>query len=330
MRPLRPEPTVGLSDFAVNFPTLDELDDRISSAIGAHAIAIPSVRVALSWALSFLGFRRHADHVLFPRFVGRCILNSINRAAMPVEELTDKTRAVVEVRQFGFQQNVAAAQDVCRQRGIPYLQDDPFGPDRAERLEPGTVARFVAFSKVLPMLKGGFVLSEDSALLDAIRARRSETSAWSWAVLFSLGLTRLTRDVGNTALTEVAYELYHASAGDNAIFRANMASALDQLPAFEQAVTARVQEVDRKLKDSVLIPREKRLPPFALVLVGDRGDGVSSALRGCNFDGTLYHFDVNRNLLEPQYALVALLPLSPRIPQTSFDSALADIRAAVS
>lgn len=320
----RTEPNVRLGDFDTTLPSWRTLDERVSALAGREAVALPSVRVGICWALSSMGLKRHADHVLIPRFIGRCILNSLNRVAFPVESFTASTRAVIAVHQFGFRQRLELIEAACRERGVPYLEDSPFSVERTEQPGPGSLAKFIGLSKSLPLLKGGWAVSDNADLLAHLRMRRDQTSGWSWPLFgIMLALRWSTTAASHSNWMEQAYEAYYISAGDNALFRANYSGALAQFATFELAVQRRLAITQGQLGEHALVPENVRLAQFALVRCGERREQVAAVLRQRGFDAGSYHFDVERNMLAPRYEQVAMLPLNPRIPDHVFDETVA-------
>ena len=325
------EPSVRLTDVGLRGASWADLDREASSLLGTPVTAVPSVRVGMCWALEFLGFRRHTDHVLVPPFLGRCILNSINRRAFPVEEITYRTRLAVVVHQFGFQQDLAAIEAQCRVRGLRYLEDSPSGLAHEETVGRGSLAKFIGISKILPALKGAFMLSEDDQLTQFVRAKRSESTFWSWPLLLFLMFLRCRRyGASYSVLAEVTYELYSASPGDNALLRGNVLRALRQLTDYEQIIRERVLLVGDRLHTRVLLPDATRLA-YVVPLIQNADDekAIRTVLTRHQCDASLYHVDMNRNLFDPDYQRVFLLPLNPRIPQSVFEALVQELSRVV-
>ena len=309
----------------------EEVDREAARLIGAPGVAIPSVRMGICWTLEYLGCLRHADHVLVPRFMGRCILNAINRVAFPVEGPTPKTRAVIAVHQFGLRQELEQVAGECARRGLPYLEDSPFGLAPHEGPGPGSLVKLVGFAKVLPVLKGGFAMSTDEQLLQAFRAKRAMSSPWSWAVLAALTALRHRRRAAPASiLAEIAYELYPASGGDNAILRGNVLSALRQADVYERVVQERLAVIQAQLGPRALRPDATRLA-YVVPWLAEGDETLDRAVEAVfarhGFDATRYHVDVNRNLFAPDYRLAWLIPLNPSLPDRVFVPLIRDLRA---
>jgi hypothetical protein len=317
---LRPEPQVRLGDWACSRPVRwERIDDVASRLVAAEVVAVPSVRVALCWILEYLQLRRHVHHVLVPRFVGRCILNALNRVALPVEVLTNRTRAVIPVHQYGFRQDLEAVRELCLARGIPYVEDSPFGLEPMEAPGEGSLAKVIGLSKSLPLLKGAVALSGDAELRRFLRIKREYASPWSWPLFAILASVRCGRfGSSHSTWAEIAYELYPKSGGDNGAFRANFLAALRRSDQFERTIGARIERLQRDLGERLRVPSTTRLGTFALLRAGEDPQPAGEVLRRLRFDSALYHFDAHRNLLDPEFEKVFLIPLNPRVPEETF------------
>ncbi len=316
------EPPVGLFAYAVGRPHgWADLDARVSALLGCDALTIPSVRVGLCWILEFLGCSRHRDRVLVPKYMGRCILNSLNRYAFPTETLTPQTRLVVAVHQFGFRHDLEAVRQECDACGLRYVEDSPCGIEPVERLGPGSWAKLIGCSKVLPAVKGALVLTDDTQLRSFFVRKRAEVSPWSWPVFLTMAVLRARRRVtGYEAVADAAYELYLACRGENGLVRANIAYALDHFEAVAAAARGRAAHLATRLGGVVRLPETARLPYVLPLFAGAGALEAQTILREHGFDASLYHVDVARNLFAPRFERALLLPLHRGVPDTVFAS----------
>jgi hypothetical protein len=265
--------------------------------------------------------------MLVPQFLSRCILDTISRVALPVEYWTPRTRAVLVVHQFGFRQRLEDIAAEAASRSVPYVEDSPFGFEPQERLGPGALARFLGFSKVLPILKGGFALTTDERLAQFFRVKRDRSSLWSWPLLGMLAALRRSRYAAESAVAaDLAYELYVESQGDNGWFRGNIRAGLDRIRAWEATVAARLKVLSSELGARVAIPDSCRLAPIVPYFVEDRHAAAGQIFARHGFNPSTYHIDVNRNLLAPAYRKACLIPVHPRIPQSAFEPLIVALR----
>ena len=323
------EPRVGIRDYRfLGRTTWEDLDRKASELLGIECLAVPSVRVGMCWVLEYLGCVRHRDHVLVPRFMGRCILNSLNRHAMPVEAPSPQTRLAVVVHQYGLRQRLEAVQEECAERGLAYIEDSPYGLESRELLGPGSMAKFIGLTKVLPVLKGALAISEDRALLEFLSLKRREAGLWSWAVLGAMGIVRGRRKPGGySALAEAAYEMYVESRGDNTFLRGNLLRSLIKLNSFATQAGQRLSMINDHIKERVLSPDTDRMPYAVPYFAGGRLSQAQDVFSRHGFDPGLYHVDLARNLFSPQYEQAMLIPLNPRIPFNHFEGLVAGLAA---
>lgn len=321
------EPWITLRDLAPLGETRWEtVDEAASRWLGRPALALPSVRVGLCWMLQHLSYARHRDHVLIPRFMGRCILNSISRVALPVEAPTERTRMAIVVDQYGMRQHLEALTPEFMRRGWVYAEDSPYGVQREESPGPGSLGRFIGLGKPLPIAMGALLVTDRDDVAHALRQRRQQRSPWSllaWTVMVAL---RLRRFVGaGSTLAEIAYELYPAGGGGHRWMRGNVARVLARIEAFEAETARRAAGAASALDSHLLWSHAPRVGYVVPCFAGASEDAQAVFRRhGC--DATPYHVDVARNLLAPSYVPALLLPLNPRLPRRTFDTMLSDLR----
>ena len=307
----------------------DAVDAVASAFVGRPVVGLPSVRVGLGWALQSLGAARHRDHVLVPRFMGRCILNALSRHALPVEAPTPATRAVITVDQFGLRHDVPTVAAASRREGWAVIEDSPCGVASDETPSPGTLVRFIGLAKALPVVQGALAVSDNPEILSFIRAQRREDSGWSWgAWLAMLGQRRRTQAIGYSAIADLAYEAYPLGRGGNPWLRANLRRVLERAASFAAIHASRLTMLRERLEGRVVTPDVARLAYVAPYVVGDAADAARAVFRREGFDDGLYHVDVARNLLAPRWEKAVLIPLNVRIADARF-TALVDGLAAL-
>jgi hypothetical protein len=316
------EPRTRLGDFRLLHSTnWGDIDRKASDLLGKKCLGIPSLRVGLCWTLEYLGYNRHRDHVLVPKFMGRCILNSLNRYAFPLEEITSHTRLAIVVHQYGLKQRLDLIGEECDSKGLIYVEDSPCGLEQNEDQGPGSLAKFIGLSKILPVLKGALAVSRDQGLLEFFRTKRKEASLWSWAVLGAMASLRRRRKVrGYSALATAAYEMYPECKGDNAWFRGNILCVLEELDSFATQASLRLSMIEDRIKEWVLIPDSERLAYVVPYFPNENSARAQEAFAQFGFDATLFHIDVARNLFRPRYKKAHLIPLNPRIPIKHFQN----------
>lgn len=305
-----------------------QIDLQLKKELGITGYAIPSVRVGFSWILEYLGYSRIQNHVLVPQFLSRCIHNVINRHALPVERLTSQTTAVLSVEQFGFRQDDMAIAKEVSSRKLVCIEDNASSIGYSEKASGGSLARLIGFSKVLPILKGGCLISEDKALLEFIRRKREQKNCGlcSWFIAASLVVLRGKRGVvENSTLADLAYEAYLASPSDNRILLNNFRLGIAEVKKISNLVKKRFALVKSVLAGRALYPESDRLAQVLLLPARHNQASLQEAFARNHFDSTLYHFDVNRNVFNQRFEKCLLIPLNPDISQGSFENLINQI-----
>ena len=242
---------------------------------------------------------------------------------MPVENLTPETRLVIVVHQYGLRQQLEVIEHECATRGLHYIEDSPYGLQSNEHLGPGSMAKFIGLTKILPVLKGALAITEDQSLMEFFKQKRSESSLWSWPVLAAMSMVRRKSKVGGySPLADAAYEMYVACKGDNAWFRGNTWQALRGLDTFAEMSDRRLSIITDRIGDRVLKPDAVRIPYVLPYFPGAEVERAQEIFKLNDFDPNLYHVDLSRNLFEPKYEMALLLPTNPRIPIEHFETLL--------
>lgn len=308
-------------------PQWTVLDDVASAWLGHPCLVLPSIRVGLCWALEQRGYRRHRDHILVPRFMGRCILNSLGRFALPVESPTDQTRIALVVDHFGRRQDIEKLGPQFAKRDWAYIEDSPYGVGVNELPGAGSLGRFIGLSKVLPVLQGALFITNDEALRKCMESNRQNYSAWGWPVWLTMLLLRKRYSTGYSDAADAVYELYPAARGGSSALRGNLAAVFKRVELFELESQERFKAVVDVLDKHVLATDQRKLGYLVPFLPISHLHTIQAIFRKCGFSDNLLHVDLNRNMLEPNYVKCLVIPINARIPRQSFDLLLTELKA---
>lgn len=306
----------------------DNIEAKIEQELGLKGIAIPSVRVGICWILEYLGYKRSEKHILVPEYLSRCILNAINRYALPVENITDKTSCVLVVDQFGFRQNIEAVEKEILKRNLIYIEDNANSISSGEQIGPNSLGKLIGLSKLLPVLKGGLFISSNNNLLNFIKKKRQERkpAGYSWFIFVILAWLRCKRtQIKYSALADLAYEVYLESSHDNRLLLNNFWLGLDVVGQYTKLIQERLKLINGILENRVIYPEVDKLMHVVLMFPENKKFELRQVFYKNGFDCGLYHFDVNRNIFNPNYKEVFLIPLNPTISQQILENLLKEI-----
>lgn len=304
------------------------IDQKIKKQLDISGVGIPSVRVGICWVLEYFVYKKSNNHVLVPKFLSRCILNAINRYALPVEDITSDTSLALIVDQFGFQQDLEAIEREVQDRNIMYIEDTANSIRITETTGKKSYGKLIGFSKVLPILKGGVLISSNKPLLDFVRKKREEKFpvGYSWFIFMVLAQARHTMEkIQYSALVDLAYEAYLQSPRDNRALLNNFWAGLDMVEEYAEITQERISLIKKLLGEKTWFPDADRLANVVLMPPGNKETEIVQVFNRNHFDSTLYHHDVNKNIFRPEYKKVFLIPLNPTIPKEQFNNFIEEL-----
>ena len=139
-------------------------------AWAAHRHFTPSGRAALEAVLASLALAP-GDEVLITnasgqRYVSACVTCTVFNHCRPSRVLTDRTRAIIAIHEYGYPHpELSALVHEARRRGIPLIEDCAHSLDSSLDGAPlGSFGDYAIFSlsKVAPVAAGGVLVSRDS------------------------------------------------------------------------------------------------------------------------------------------------------------------------
>lgn len=313
-------PWIAPSDLRIfGAPTWESLDDVASAWIGQRCQVLPSIRVGLCWVLEQRGYARYRDHVLVPRFMGRCILNSLSRFALPVESPTSRTRFALVVDQFGRRQDTKSLYPYLKKNGWEYIEDSPYGVGSDETPASGSLGRFIGLSKVLPVAQGALFVAGNEEVARVIERNRRKTSPWGLPVWLAMLLLRKRNASNYSEVADAIYELYPAARGGSRALRANIEVVFKRISWFERESKYRIDLIEEILGDHVIIPDQRKLGYLVPFLPGAAMSAAKALMKEAGFSDVALHVDMERNMLVANYVKSLPIPINPNISRKSFE-----------
>ncbi len=294
-----------------------EIDNFFSEWIGKPVIFVPSIRVAINWILDTYQFSRNTSDILVPKYLGRCILNSLTRNSFPVHHPTSKTKAALIVDQFGRKQNLNAIHSQIVQSEILILEDSPYSINYNEHCHKYSLGRFIGLSKVLPIVMGGIFMSSDENLLLKLATLRQRSNFSSYLVWFLMASQRFNLGLKSTTVAEIAYESYNSCAGTSFFLRANITSVLNQLSFFVGVNQERYQYARHMLGDRLLSPKALLNQQLAILPYDIHAKSFHIPQTYKPFIKTMM-IDLNNNMLNPNYISCFSIPMNNDMPLSMF------------
>ena len=188
------------SGWLTNGPRVGAFEADVASYVGAgHGIATSSGTTALHLALSSIGVGE-GDEVVVPAYTFPATINAVLHCGgrpvladvqpdtfnIDIEDLalriTDRTKAIMPVHQFGLAADMAPIADLADLYGLSVIEDAACALGATYRGAPcGSLAAIACFSfhprKVLTTAEGGMIVTDDEDLADTCRLWRNHGMA---------------------------------------------------------------------------------------------------------------------------------------------------------
>lgn len=305
------------------------IEGLASRYVRKRTVFLNSGKTAIYLALAANGMRR-MDEVLVPQYLGTWVLNTINRTAFPNTVETERTRAVIMFHQWGYPQRMDEIMSYARSKGWLVIEDcaHSFGSKyHGKTIGSFGDAAILSLSKNLPTILGGCLATDDERVIDYVHDYVAEkrglwrgiaSNIWIAAMFMSSGaFSPRTRELVRP-LAEMLY------------------SQLTEYPNPNWAVSRLSLKALLKLDEGITRQR-KNLAIFKGYFAGDgyREDieagcevvpllapyfdkkeklsRIVESLRELDVETEIQHFDVERNVLQPDYRRCVPIPMHQNI-----------------
>ena len=300
-------------------------EDLLTQYLGKPVILLNSGRTGIYLALAAGGMRR-VDEILVPRYLSQCVLNTINRTAFPTTQESERTKAILLLHQFGYPQRVEEVTQYAQDKGWLIIED--CAHSFASRYRGKYIGSFgdaaiYSLPKVFPTVFGGCLLTDDRKILGFARAYMLKKRGCWRAILSNISMAAMFMSSGVwpektrnrlKPLVEICYSQFTEFPGPNR-FMSRLALR----------ATLGLEENARRRKENLGIFKEYFLNngyreeleegcevvPFLIPYFDDDEEKlvrIASSLKEINVETEVLHFDIRRNMLEPEYRKCVPVP----------------------
>jgi dTDP-4-amino-4,6-dideoxygalactose transaminase len=288
-------------------------------------LLLNSARTGIYLSIAAHGVTRR-DEVLVPPFLSECVLNTINRTGFPALQLSPRTKVLLAVHQFGYPQKMDKIVNFARENGLLLIEDCAFSFLSSYRgrlaASYGDTAVF-SFPKNLPTILGGCLVTEDKTVLDFARKYLKKQSGLLWSAYSTMALvpTMFTYATDSGSLNDFARYLLEMCYSqfpncpnpDPRVCRLFPGSLAEMYDAIERR--KHNLEIVRRYFLGSGYPADLEENSDLAAFVAPYFDApqvlenIVPALKKIGVETAIYHFDRNRNMLEPDYQKCVPLPV---------------------
>ena len=312
-------------------PVFGELEKNILYTFSGKS----AISLVLRYFRSQNALRDRTDQLLVPGGLGIPVYNTINKSCFPTTFFNKKVQGVLAYHQWGYPQNMDAIRQFCDEKKLFLIEDCAHAFEsyyRGERV--GTMGEVAIFSlaKFFPSVVGGAIYTKNESMRRFVtEAFRSDEKNLAKKVF----VRRLAIDCSPTKQNLIELERNYA-----------IYDLLLACPAYSLAVARNeiahgaierrkhIHERYRAVFGGDAYPSslaDENVIPWVMPLFFETGQckKVVAALRKKNIKSDIYHFDVNRNMLEPRFAPCVPLPCHQGMSGEDVDLIIATVQKAL-
>ena len=309
----------------------------VFSALEPHIAYTFSGKSAISQVLGYYRLRHvllnKSSQVLVPHWLGTWVYMTMHHFCFPTTTMSKDVKGMMVYHQWGFPQKMEKIMAFAKKHDLFVLEDCAHGfrsSYRGKRIGMFGDESIWSFAKFFPSVVGGAVYTKDAALLDFIKKSYQKSDAALEKKVFN-HLIRTNRHPTTGALREIArnYAIYPELFSCPSYARKAVAKML------ASGALEKRQENFRLLREAFWGKAEERLledsevsPWVVPLFFGNKNKEVAAALRKRGIESGVYHFDVNRNMLAPNFVECVAVPCHQGVSSAVIGSMIDTIRAA--
>lgn len=253
------------------------------------------------------------SEILVARWLGYWVYNIIHKVAFPCLTYNEKVKVIFVYHQYGFPQNMDEIMDFAQRKKLIIIEDCAHVYEsyyKGKRLGTFGLASIFSLSKMFPTFMGGAILTKDNNLSEFVFEKLKEND--SFASIFSLLAKVLAAKISERFVKYVgmSYTVYDRNTRMN---RVSMNLMFNELAkgAIEKRRKNYFFLLDNFKNYTFFQNLERDALPYVVPLITeeDKLQRINNGLNSAGFKTGLYHFDVNRNLLNPDFKKSVWVPI---------------------
>jgi DegT/DnrJ/EryC1/StrS aminotransferase family len=273
------------------------------------------------------------SQVMVPKWVGYWVYNVMQKRAFPCLDYNQNVRVMLVYHQYGFPQRMDEIMDFAEQKNIIVIEDCAHVFEsyyRGKRVGGFGLASIYSFPKMFSTFMGGSIFTKDHELARFISGKIANDD--SFVSHFSL-FAKILADkfpAGFIKSVEMSYPLYDRNTKINRI-----SLNLLKMELGMNSIVRRKQNylllLDYFKDYDIFQGLEKDVVPYVVPLIADESslNRINIALNDHAVKTDIYHFDINRNLLNPQFKKCVWVPIHQGIDAVKMNEICGIIKGAI-
>jgi len=310
-------------------------NDSYIEKIYNEIIYTGTARSALSIILDFLKIENiitnKNSEILVPQWMCTSLYQSMHKKIFPTLTPSKNTRGVMVYHQYGFPQDMDVIMDIAEQRNWFVIENCSNVYEsyyKGRKLGSFGLATIFSFSKMFASILGGALFTKNKDLIDLAKEKLKTENNFILSRLAHVSRIFSSKDSYNfwNQIQEMAYNridtMGKISNISHKIINRELKNGAMQQRQKNGAMQQRQKNYHLLLemfKDyDYFEGLEIQVVPYVVPLIAKEKqlEVIKNKLRSSNIFTDIYHFDVNRNLLNPNFKKCIWIPVHQGISES--------------
>jgi len=320
-------------------------EDKILEQLSSNFLLYTgSGRAALRIILEYLKFEgvlnNKNDQVLIPRWMCQSVIHTMHRFCFPTLTMNKNVKGVLVYHQYGYPQNMDEICNFCEENNLFIIEDCANVYEsyyKGKHLGTFGLGAIFSFSKIFPSIYGGALATNNNELYKFGKERAKQSSrflpylTYSGRILYECFKDGVLREPV-TALQEMIYAVT-----DGALNIKDISLRIINKQLMNKAMERRRENYrfildyfDNKPEYFSGLERDGVIP--YIVPLFDKEKNLQSMAERLNEKKIvtgIYHFDINRNVLNPDFKKCLWVPVHQGISEGTLEMICDTIKKAV-
>lgn len=308
--------------------------NQIFKGFPAQVLYTGTGRAALRIILEYLTAKGVIDdknaQVLFPKWLCQSVVHTAQRFCFPTLAISKNLKGVMAYHQYGFPQNMDEICSFCDENSLFLIEDCANVYEsyyNSRRLGTFGIGAIFSFSKLFPSLLGGALITTDDGMYQFGRERLEKSNKWLSHLTYGsrLGYEALRNTPFEGSVTKLQEMMYGVV--DYSLNIKDVSLRIVGKQLLDGAMERRKENYrlilryfDDRPEYFNGLEREGVIP--YVVPLFDKVENLEKMLkrlRERKVTTGIYHFDVNRNLLNPDFRKCLWVPVHQGIDSDTLE-----------
>jgi dTDP-4-amino-4,6-dideoxygalactose transaminase len=298
--------------------SVEEAEKYLNNFWQKNTVVLSSAMAGIYAALKFSGLKR-TDHILVPEFLCQTIHYILNTSSFPVKYFDSRTKVMLLLHQWGYPQDLDKVLPLAKKNNLFIIEDCAHSIDSQYKGQNigsfGDLAVF-SFAKTMGTCIGGALISDNEKIIDYVKNFRAQKKGLS-NHLFNILVFKAARkhyfEDKRYSILDLIYlksiDFPNISSKALNLFPPN----IETLKKILQKRKANYEFIKKNIKQDYLTVDNNpdiNVNPLCVpvFLPVNKIETAKKQLRENGFFVEILHFDVNRNIFEPNYQKCLALP----------------------